>query len=103
MLALYPAANGGLCNGNPNIGIYNFAGSEQTPENFGVARLDWNISTKDAFFARYEADFGTRTTNAGLGLWPAFDTTHNQFLTLGECHIFRRILSTSSLLHTRGP
>ena len=88
MLALYPAPNGGLFNGNPDIGIYNFLGSETTPEDFGVARVDWNISDKDAMFGRYEADFGNRTTNAGLGLWPLYDTTHNQFLTLGERHIF---------------
>ena len=88
MLALYPAPNGGLFNGNPDVGIYNFVGTQYTPENFGVARLDWNISDKDGFFARYEADFGNRTTNAGLGLWPTYDTTHNQFLTLGERHIF---------------
>ena len=83
MLALYPAPNGGLFNGNPDIGIYNFVGAQTSPENFGVARIDWNISDKDAFFARYEADFGSRTTNAGLGLWPLYDTTHNQFLTHG--------------------
>jgi Carboxypeptidase regulatory-like domain/TonB dependent receptor len=88
MLALYPAPNGGLLNGNPDIGIYNFVGAQTSPENFGVIRVDWNISDKDAFFARYEADFGTRTTNEGLGLWPVYDTTHNQFLTLGERHVF---------------
>jgi hypothetical protein len=88
MLALYPAPNGGLLNGNPDVGIYNFVGAQTSPENFGVLRVDWNISDKDAFFARYEADFGTRTTNEGLGLWPVFDTTHNQFLTLGERHVF---------------
>jgi hypothetical protein len=88
MLALYPAANGGLFNGNPDIGIYNFVGAQTTPEDFGVARIDWNISDKDAFFARYEADFGSRTTNAGLGLWPLYDNTHNQFFTMGERHIF---------------
>jgi hypothetical protein len=88
MLALYPAPNGGLFNGNPDVGIYNFNGAQTTPENFGVARVDWNISDKDGFFARYEADFGNRTTNTGLGLWPLYDTTHNQFLTLGERHVF---------------
>ena len=88
MLALYPAANGGLFNGNPDIGIYNFVGAQTTPEDFGVARIDWNISEKDAFFARYEADFGSRTTNSGLGLWPLYDNTHNQFFTMGERHIF---------------
>ena len=88
MLALYPAPNGGLFNGNPDIGIYNFVGAQTTPEDFGVVRVDWNISDKDAMFGRYEIDFGNRTTNAGLGLWPLDDTTHNQFLTLGERHIF---------------
>jgi hypothetical protein len=88
MLALYPAPNGGLFNGNPDIGIYNFVGAQTSPENFGVARYDWNVSDKDAFFARYEADFGNRNTNSGLGLWPFHDVTHNQFLTLGERHVF---------------
>ncbi len=89
MLALYPAANAGVLPGtNSDVGIYNFVGGETTPEDFGVVRVDWNISDKDAMFGRYEADFGTRTTNAGLGLWPLYDTTHNQFLTLGERHIF---------------
>jgi hypothetical protein len=88
MMALYPAPNGGLFNGNPDVGIYNFVGGQTTPENFGVTRVDWNISARDAFFARYEADFGNRTTNAGLGLWPTYDTTHNQFLTVGERHLF---------------
>ncbi len=88
MLALYPAANAGLFNGNPDVGVYKSIGGEYTPENFGVMRLDYNISDKDAFFARYEADFGNRTTNAGLGLWPVYDTTHNQFFTIGERHVF---------------
>ncbi len=89
MLALYPNPNGGLFNGtNGDVGIYNFVGAQTTPEDFGVARIDWNISEKDAMFGRYEADFGSRTTNTGLGLWPLYDITHNQFLTLGERHIF---------------
>ncbi|MGA2883123.1 MAG: carboxypeptidase-like regulatory domain-containing protein, partial [Bryobacteraceae bacterium] len=88
MLALYPAPNGGVFNAQEGVGIYNFVGPQITPEDFGVARIDWNISDKDAFFARYEADFGTRTTNAGLGLWPLDDTTHNQFFTMGERHVF---------------
>ena len=87
MLALYPSPNGGNFN-IPGVGIYNFEGPQTTPENFGVTRVDWNISDKDAFFARYEADFGNRTTNSGLGLWPLYDQTHNQFLTLGERHVF---------------
>ncbi len=86
MLALYPLPNGPAL--SPDIGIYNFVGATTSPENFFVGRVDWNISTNDAFFGRYEIDYGTRTTNAGLGLWPLYDATHNQFLTLGERHIF---------------
>ncbi|MBV9770035.1 MAG: TonB-dependent receptor, partial [Bryobacterales bacterium] len=86
MMALYPAPNAGLL--SPDVGIYNFVGAQTTPEDFGVTRVDWNISDKDGFFGRYEADFGNRTTNEGLGLWPLYDTTHNQFLTLGERHVF---------------
>src|SRR5580698_5849648 len=33
MLALYPAPNGGLFNGNPEIGVYNFVGAQTSPEN----------------------------------------------------------------------
>ena len=45
----------------------------------------------DALFGRYELDFGTRTTNENLGLWPLYDTTHNQFLTYwGTPYIFSR-------------
>src|SRR5580698_3422145 len=54
MLALYPAPNGGVYNAAQGIGIYNFNGAQTTPENFGVTRVDWNISDKDGFFARYE-------------------------------------------------
>lgn len=85
MLNLYPLPNAPF---NANVGIYNFVGAQVTPEDFGVARIDYNISEKDSLFGRYQADFGTRTTNAGLGLWPTDDLTHNQFLTIGEHHIF---------------
>jgi outer membrane receptor protein involved in Fe transport len=86
MLLLYPHANGPAL--NADVGRYNFVGAQVTPEDFGVARIDYNISEKDSLFGRYQADFGTRTTNAGLGLWPTDDLTHNQFLTIGEHHIF---------------
>ena len=85
MLALYPLPNQP---DNANVGIYNFVGPQISPEDFGVARIDYNISDKDSLFGRYQADFGTRTTTAGLGLWPTYDLTHNQFLTIGEHHIF---------------
>lgn len=92
MLQLYPAPNGPQLvdkNGCPTgVGQYSVVGPQITPEDFGVGRVDYNISSTDTLFARYEADFGTRTTYGGLGLWPTYDLTHNQFLTVGEHHIF---------------
>jgi outer membrane receptor protein involved in Fe transport len=86
MLALYPLPNAGLI--SPDIGVYNYVGAQNSPENFGLARVDWTISATDALFARWEIDYGNRTNYAGLGLWPTFDVTHNNFLTVGERHIF---------------
>jgi hypothetical protein len=85
MMNLYPMPN---APDNANVGIYKYVGPQITPEDFGVARIDYNVSDKDSLFGRYQADFGTRTTYAGLGLWPTYDLTHNQFLTVGEHHIF---------------
>jgi hypothetical protein len=86
MLALYPLPNAGLL--NPNMGVYNYVGAQTSPENFFLGRIDWNISEKDSFFGRYQIDYGNRTTFGGMGLWPTYDVTHNNFLTLGERHIF---------------
>lgn len=88
MLAIYPAPNGGLLNGNPDIGINNYVGAQTSPENFFLGRVDWNISDNDSFFTRYQIDYGDRTTYANFGAWPTYDVTHNNFLAMGERHIF---------------
>ena len=87
MRALYPLPQA-LLPGNPNEGTYTVVARSSHPENFFLARIDYNISEKDSLFGRYQFDFGDRTTYGGLGLWPTYDVTHNQFLTLGERHIF---------------
>ena len=86
MLALYPLPNGPSI--SPDIGIYNYVGAQRSPENFGLSRVDWTISTNDSLFARWEIDYGERTNYTGIGLWPTFDVTHNNFFTVGERHIF---------------
>jgi outer membrane receptor protein involved in Fe transport len=92
MLSLYPQPNAPF---NANVGIYQFVGPQISPEDFGVGRIDYNISERDSLFGRYQADFGTRTTYSGLGLWPTYDVTHNQFLTIGEHHVFSPTLINS--------
>jgi outer membrane receptor protein involved in Fe transport len=101
MLALYPLPTSLLPN-NPNIGTVSLVGPQSSPENFFLGRLDWNISDKDEFYARYEIDYGTRTTSAGLQLWPVYDITHNNFLTVGERHIFSpQLISQFTASYTR--
>jgi outer membrane receptor protein involved in Fe transport len=90
MLALYPIPNNTLP-GNPDVGQISVVSTQQSPENFFTGRVDWNMSDKDSFFARYQIDRGSRTTYGGansLNDWPYFDVTHNQFFTMGERHIF---------------
>jgi outer membrane receptor protein involved in Fe transport len=87
MLALYPLPTASLP-GNPNVGTFSYVGAQTSPENFGITRIDYNISTKDALFGRWEIDYGDRTNYTGFGLWPTFDTTQNNFFTVGERHIF---------------
>jgi outer membrane receptor protein involved in Fe transport len=89
MLALYPLPTSPTS--NPNVGQISNVSTQNSPENFFVGRIDWNISDKDSLFGRYEIDYGNRTTAGGnneLSLWPIYDVTHNNFFTLGERHIF---------------
>ena len=86
MLALYPLPNGPAV--GPDTGIFNYVGAQTSPEDFGITRIDWNISDKDSLFGRWEIDYGNRTNFTGIGLWPTQDTTHNNFLTVAERHIF---------------
>jgi hypothetical protein len=71
MLALYPLPNGPAI--SPDVGIYSYVGAQTSPENFGIARVDYNISAKDSLFGRWQIDYGNRTNYAGIGLWPTLD------------------------------
>ncbi len=93
MLQLYPLPNGPAI--SQDVGTYSYVGSQTSPENFFIGRVDYNISVNDSLFGRYEIDFGSLTTYAGIGLWPTYDVTHNQFLTIGERHIFSPTLVNS--------
>ena len=66
-------------------------------ENYVLGRYDYNISDKDAFFARYISDKANYTEPFGGGgfaggsqapYWPEQDYSHTQFATIEERHIF---------------
>ncbi len=76
-------------------------------DDYGQLRIDQNISASDTFFARYTFDDARITTpyaggnlssaDTGPG-WPQFGnlgTSRNQYVTLGENHIFSASLLNS--------
>ena len=91
MLALYPLPNGG--ERAPGVGIYNSVANLIQHENFGLARLDWTLSTNDSIFFQYHADFANQTVpfsggGAALPFWPEIDNDRNQYFTAEERHVF---------------
>ena len=89
-LALYP---------QPTFNINTAAGTGQTTvvenntakENYVLGRMDYTISEKDAFLARYFIDLQNALypySGSPLGLWPELDHGANQFFTMEERHIF---------------
>lgn len=61
---------------------------QPTTENYFVARQDWNVSSSDSFFARYTFDQGTLEQPGSYSLVLDGTRNRNQFVTLGETHIF---------------
>jgi hypothetical protein len=89
-LALYP---------QPTFNINTAAGTGQTTvvkdntanENYALGRMDYTISEKDSFFARYFIDRQNALypySGSPLGLWGESDLGINQFITMEERHIF---------------
>jgi hypothetical protein len=62
-------------------------------EDYYLARLDYNISEKDALFVRYIYDHANRTApaNATLPFWPEVDHSRGNFIQLQ----YRRIVSAN--------
>jgi hypothetical protein len=92
-LAVFPAANL-VVGGKPEaLTVANRIGNED----YVLARFDWVISEKDAFFARYISDKSSFVEPYGGGgfaggpiaNWPEQDSSHTQFATAE----WRRILS----------
>ena len=92
-LAVFPAANQ-VVSGIPRaLTVANRIGNED----YVLGRLDWVISEKDAFFARYISDKSSFVEPYGGGgfaggpiaNWPEQDSSHTQFGTVE----WRRILS----------
>jgi len=86
-LGLWALPNGPLLSPG-NTGIYTFAGSQITNENFGTGRIDYKISDKDSLFGSYRYDAGVLTFPDALNTVVLGDRTKSQIVAIGENHIF---------------
>jgi hypothetical protein len=95
---------------------YTFPGDTHARDDFAQLRLDHNFSSNDTFFARYTIDDGFITTPYLGGNLSAADTgtaypqyspfarSRNQYVTLGENHIFSaNVLNTIRVSFSRIP
>ena len=103
IVALYPLPTVDLGNGTG----YLFQASNQiAQEDYFLGRLDYTISDKDTLFVRYLSDRGYLTNPGNIPLWPTYDNSKNQFVTLQERHIFSptlvNVFSTSFSQPTSG-
>lgn len=87
-LALYPLPTSEVGGG---IGQITTQGNQVGSENYGVTRVDYNFSDRDSAFVRYgvdQAQILVPNGGSNILLWPATNTTFNQYLTLEERHTF---------------
>ncbi len=68
-----------------------------SPEDYGLARVDYNIGTNDSLFTRFTIDDTRQINNPEdpLGIFPEFDNVRNEFLTIGEKHILSATMVNS--------
>jgi hypothetical protein len=104
-LGFYPLPNGPLLcpfascpSGVGDTGIFSFAGSQISTENFFTVRLDHTFSSKDTLFGTYMFD------NSNLNQTDEFNNkiinarTRRQIVTMQENHIFSPTLLNSARL-----
>ena len=66
-------------------------------EYFTVGRFDWNVSHADSLFTRYLFDkaYTTEPFYGNFPAWPELEDSKNQYLTVGEKHLFSGTLINS--------
>jgi Carboxypeptidase regulatory-like domain len=100
----FPFPNENLTGTSSN---YTFDGQSHARDDYAQLRVDHNFSANDSFFSRYTIDDGLITTPYLGGNLSAADTgpaypqytnvgrSRNQYITLGENHIFSPVLLNS--------
>jgi hypothetical protein len=91
-LAFYPLPNGPI---SGDTGIFSFAGSAITSENYFTTRLDHKFSDKDNLAGGYMYDSSPSSQNDEFNNKLIFTKTRRQLVSLEENHIFRSSLMNS--------
>jgi hypothetical protein len=92
-LNLVPLPNG--LTYSDGTGQFIHAASQDTNENFAVARVDHRLSDKTFLFARYSYDGAIAKVPDSLNLSTAITQSRNQYLTVEATHVFsERLLDT---------
>ena len=88
LLSYYPVPTSSIGGG---IGPYNPVATQVGNEDYFLGRVDYNLSDKDSFFARYVRDsakFDDPFSGSPIPLWPETHHTGNHYATVEERHIF---------------
>ena len=93
-LPLWPLPAGGLLS-TGNTGIFSFAGSDVTTENFVSARIDHTFSKADSIFGSYQFDRSPLSLPDTLGDVLVGSNTGREFVMLEENHVFSPQLTNS--------
>ena len=84
-LGLFAMPNGII---KGDTGLYSFASKAVTPEDFGTARLDYNISGNDNLHGTYVIDRGSTTQPDSLNVLSNLNTVNRQVASVEETHVF---------------
>ncbi len=84
-LKFWAAPNGAITG---DVGTYQFASKEVTPENFFTVRADQTISQKDTLYATYLFDDGNTQQPDALNVLTNASKTRRQVASIAENHIF---------------
>ena len=99
--AFWPSPNGPevLTNGLPSGTAYNYNSALQSArEDFGLARFDYTVSSKDSLFANYTMDDGQRNTPRTNVNFIQIEPIRTQTLGLTETRVFSASVVNSATL-----
>jgi hypothetical protein len=86
VLPLYPACNGAEIGGG--ICLWNGSAPEPVTDNFGTARADYNITSKDQAFVRFAVEDGTLSKPAAVPGFPLYIPVTNYYSMISWQHEF---------------